>query len=80
MHYEKLKALMKIRSFWWKESCSLKIKVSEVLLYYNDKASDENTSLRLKVIRYLFLWNVKFYDHESYSILWEEIYKEKFSY
>ena len=60
MHYEKLKALMKIRSFLWKESCSLKIKVSEVLLYYNDKDSDENTSLRLKVIRYLFLWNVKF--------------------
>ena len=71
---------MKIRSFWWKESCSLKIKVSEVLLYYNDQTSDENTSLRLKVIRYLFLWNVKFYYHESYSILWEEVYKEKFSY
>ena len=80
MHCEKLKALMKIRSFWWKESCSLKIKVSEVLLYYNDKTSDENISLRLKVIRYLFLWNVKFYDHERYSILWEEVYKEKFSY
>ena len=80
MHYEKLKALMKIRSFWWKESCSLKIKVSEVLLYYNDKTSDENISLRLKVIRYLFLWNVKFYDHERYSILWKEVYKEKFSY
>ena len=71
---------MKIRSFWWKERCSLKIKVSEVLLYYNDKASDENTSLRLKVIRYLFLWNVKFYDHERYSILWKEVYKENFSY
>ena len=80
MHCEKLKALMKIRSFWWKESCSLKIKVSEVLLYYNDKTSDENISLRLKVIRYLFLWNVKFYDHERYSILWKEVYKEKFSY
>ena len=26
------------------------------------------------------LWNVKFYDHESYNILWEEVYKEKFSY
>ena len=80
MHCEKLKALMKIRSFWWKESCSLKIKVSEVLLYYNDKTSDENISLRLKVIRYLFLWNVKFYDHERYNILWKEVYKEKFSY
>ena len=57
MHYEKLNALMKIRSFWWKESCSLKIKVSEVLLrlkdkefdgkvlvFYKDKASDESTS------------------------------------
>ena len=80
MHYEKLKALMKIRSFWWKESCSLKIKVYEVLLCYKDKVSDESTSLCLKVIRYLFLWNVKFYDHESYSIRWEEVYKEKFSY
>ena len=80
MHCEKLKALMEIKSFWWKERCSLKIKVSEVLLCYKDKLSDENTSLCLKVIRYLFLWNVKFYDHESYSILWEEVYKEKFSY
>ena len=26
------------------------------------------------------LWNVKFYDHESYNSLWEEGYKEKFSY
>ena len=81
-----LNALWKVKSshenkkFWWKESCSLKIKVSKVLLYYNDKASDENTSLRLKVIKYLFLWNVKFYDHERYSILWKEVYKEKFSY
>ena len=80
MHYEKLKALMKIRSFWWKESCSLKIKVYEVLLCYKDKVSDESTNLHLKVIRYLFLWNVKFYDHERYNILWEEVYKEKFSY
>ena len=37
-----LKALMKIRSFWWKESCSLKIKVSEVLLCFKDKEFDEN--------------------------------------
>ena len=37
----KLKALMKIRSFWWKESCLLKIKVSEVLLCFKDKESDE---------------------------------------
>ena len=71
---------MEIRSFWWKERYSLKIKVSEVLLCYKDKVSNESTSLCLKVIRYLFLWNVKFYDHESYSILLEEIYKEKFSY
>ena len=42
MHCEKLKALMKIRSFWWKESCSLKIKVSEVLLCFKDKEFDEN--------------------------------------
>ena len=42
MHCEKLKALIKIRSFWWKESCSLKIKVSEVLLCFKDKEFDEN--------------------------------------
>ena len=72
MHYEKLKALMKIRSFWWKESCSLKIKVSEVLLYYNDKASDENTSLRLKVIRYLF-----FYETLSFMIMKVIVFYEK---
>ena len=53
MHCEKLKVLMKIRSFWWKESCSLKIKVSElyfkdkefdekVLVFYKDKVSDES--------------------------------------
>ena len=49
MHYERLKALMKRRSFWWKEeisdekkSCSLNIKVSEVLLCFNDKESNEN--------------------------------------
>ena len=84
---------MKIRSFWRKESCSLKIKVSEVLLcfkdkesdekvlvFYKDKVSGESTSLCLKVTRYMFLWNVKFYDYESYNILWEEVYKEKFSY
>ena len=26
------------------------------------------------------LWNIKFYDYESYNILREEIYEEKFSY
>ena len=26
------------------------------------------------------LWNVKFYDYESFNILWEEVYKEKSSY
>ena len=45
MHYEKLKALLK-RSFWWKEKLffknkSLKIEVSEVLLYFKDKESDK---------------------------------------
>ena len=63
-----------------KKSCSLKIKVSEILLCYKDKASDESTSLCLKVIKYLFLWNVKFYDNESYNILREEVYEEKFCY
>ena len=26
------------------------------------------------------LWNVKFYDYESYNILREEVYEEKFCY
>ena len=42
--YEKLKALMK-RSYDEKKSCSLKIRVSEILLCFNDKASDKSTSL-----------------------------------
>ena len=39
------------RSLWWKEvydekkNCSLKIKVSEVLLRFKDKVFDESTSL-----------------------------------
>ena len=41
MHCENLKALMKIRSFWWKESYSLKIKNFEVLLCFKDKEFDE---------------------------------------
>ena len=72
MHYEKLKALMK-RSLWWKEKLFFKDKNFWSLLCFKDKESDENvlvfckseasdesTSLYLKVIRYLFLWNVKF--------------------
>ena len=31
-----------------------------VLVSYKSEASDESTSLYLKVIKYLFLWNVKF--------------------
>ena len=27
-----------------------------------------------------FLWNVKFYDYESYNILQEEVYEEKLCY
>ena len=80
MHCEKKKLSWQEEVSDEKKSCSSKIKVSEVLLYYKDKSSDESTSLCLKVIRYLFLWNVKFYDHERYSILWEEVYKEKFFY
>ena len=71
MHYEKLKLSRKEEVSVENESCSLKIKVSEVLLYYKGKVSNESTSLYLKVIRYLFLWNVKFYDNESYNILRE---------
>ena len=50
------------------------------MLRFKDKASNESTSLCLKVIEYLFLWNVKFYDNESYNILREEVYEEKFCY
>ena len=80
MHCEKWKLSWQEEVSNEKKSCSLKIKVSEILLCYKSKVSDKSTSLCLKVIRYPFLWNVKFYDHESYSILWEEVYKEKFSY
>ena len=80
MHYEKLKALMKIRSFLWKESCSLKIKVSEVLLCYKGKVSDKSTSLCLKVLDICFYETLSFMIMKVYSILWEEVYKEKFSY
>ena len=82
-----LNALWKVKSshenkkFMMKRKLFIKDKrFFEVLLCYKDKVSNESTSLCLKVIRYLFLWNVKFYNHESYSILWEEVYKEKFSY
>ena len=57
MHYEKLKTLMK-RSLWWKEKLFFKIKSfwslycfkdkefdEKVLVFYNDNASDESTSL-----------------------------------
>ena len=27
-----------------------------------------------------FLWNIKFYDYESYNILREKVYEEKFCY
>ena len=46
------KCIMKSWKLSWKEeisnkkkSCSLKIKVSEVLVFYKDKVSDESTSL-----------------------------------
>ena len=93
MHCEKKKLSWKEQVFDEKKSCSLKIKVSEVLLCFKDKESDEkvlvfgkdkvydeSTSLCLKVIKYLFLWNVKFYDNKSYNILQEEVYEEKFCY
>ena len=81
------------RSLWWKEKLFFKDKSFWSLLCFKDKESDENvlvfckseasdesTSLYLEVIRYLFLWNVKFYDNESYNILREEVYEEKFCY
>ena len=52
-----------------------------VLVFCKDKTSNESTSLCLKVIRYIcFLWNVKFYDYESYNILRWGVYEEKFCY
>jgi len=41
----------------------------KVLVFCKDKVSDKSTSL-----------NVKFYDYESYNILREEVYEEKFCY
>ena len=46
-----LNALWKVKKISWKEvydekkSCYLKIRVSEVLLHFKDKASDESTNL-----------------------------------
>ena len=71
MHYEKLKALMKIRSFWWKESCSLKIKVYEVLLCYKGKVSDESTSFVKK------LSDICFYETLSFMIMKVIVFYEK---
>ena len=51
-----------------------------VLVFCKSEASNESTSLYLKVIRYLFLWNIKSYDNESYNILREEVSEEKFCY
>ena len=41
MHCEKLKLLWKEEVFDEKKSCSLKLKVSDVLLCFKDKESDE---------------------------------------
>ena len=77
MHYEKLKALME-RSFWWKEK-----------LFFKDKSFWSSIILKIKLLVEAYvkklsdicsLRNVKFYDYESYNILWEEVYKEKFCY
>ena len=83
-----LNALWKVNSSYGKKevsdekkSCSLKIKVSEVLLCFKDKESNENVcfvkiKLLMKVQVYVkrlsdicSLWNFKFYDLESYTIL-----------
>ena len=46
-----------------KKSCSLKIKVSKVLLCYKGKVSDKNTSLCLKVS------DICFYETLSFMIM-----------
>ena len=51
-----------------------------VLVFYKDKVSDEVQVYVKKLSDICFIWNVKFYDYESYNILQEEDYKEKFSY
>ena len=33
-----------------------------------------------KLLDIYSLWNIKFYDYESYNILWEKFYEEKFYY
>ena len=47
------------------------MKVSEVLLYYKGKASNERTTLYLKVIRYLF------YEMFNFMIMKVIIFYEK---
>ena len=60
----------------------LKIRVSEILLCFKDKESDEKVLVfcKDKVFDKSTSLNVKFYDYESYNILREEVYEEKFCY
>ena len=61
MHCEKLKLLWKEEVFDEKKSCSLKLKVSDVLLCFKDKKSDE------KVL--VFYKNIA--SDESTSLCWK---------
>ena len=51
----------------------------KVLVFYKDKLLMKVQVYVKKLSDIYSLWNVKLYDHESYNILWEEVYKEKFS-
>ena len=55
-----------------KKNCSLKIKVSEVLLCFKDKAYVK------KLSDIYSLRNVKFYDYESYNIYEKKFIKKSF--
>ena len=52
----------------------------KVLVFYKKKFFDENKSYVKKLLHICSLWNVKFYDSESYNILWEKVYEGKFCY
>ena len=60
---------LKIKNLIKRFECSVKIKLLIKVQVYIKKLLDIYS-----------LWNVKFYDYESYNILRGEVYEEKFCY
>ena len=71
MHCEKWKLSWQEEVSNEKKSCSLKIKVSEVLLCYKSKVPDKSTSLCLKVS------DICFYETLSFMIMKVIVFYEK---